>query len=259
MHAWGTLGKTWDAWKESGHEACRCNDCGVLHASFGSVMVWGECFACNLESKQIDLYGKEISDDYSKFVMECKHKPVGLTRVWVHMRAKGVILFNVEIECHNPSCEENPSYLVLCNGTPGQQLDRESKAVPCCSKPKLSLVGIRGYFLTEGPLKIPLSAIFYSQDTISRRWREKFRGMVEDSLKRVNEKSLSIDEFPRIQVTYYENRLYSLDNRRLKVFKEHALGAGDPHMLVEVQFVHYESSMTRHFTTTNGGILVQWR
>jgi len=210
----------------------------------------------------IDLYKKRIGDNYADYSMKCGHKPVGLTKIWVNLHKQGVLLFNVEIECHNPQCLENPGFLILMNGDEGDQIDREVRSVPCCEKPKLNLVAIRGFFLTltlRTPTAIPISTIFFSQDSICTMWRERYRGKVEDTIKRVNQDEIKIGDFPRITVTYKDNRLYTVDNRRLKVFKEKAEVDATPHMLVEVIFATLNSAMETKFTTNNLGISVKFR
>lgn len=94
------------------------------------------------------------------------------------------------------------------------------------------------------------SEIFYTQDSIA--WKFRKGGYVKHAIIQLLKGHLSVEDFPTIQVIKRrDGKYYSLDNRRLYVFRVgqyHGFVAKVPVEVVMEQPLH-----RRKFTTKNGG------
>ena len=67
--------------------------------------------------------------------------------------------------------------------------------------------------------------IRYSQESISFRWSDysKYEDTIYDTLDELKSGEISLDDFPPIRVYRHANEWWTLDHRRLWVFKEYRL------------------------------------
>ena len=101
--------------------------------------------------------------------------------------------------------------------------------------------------------RLPLEEIFYSQDSIKNKFQDgRSLGQMEREL-RVGEKQLS--DIPRITVVRHEGRWFSVDNRRLWVFKR----VFGPQQSVPVSRGAQDHRFWSKFTTNNQGVDVRVR
>ncbi|CAE8651112.1 unnamed protein product [Polarella glacialis] len=103
-----------------------------------------------------------------------------------------------------------------------------------------------------GPTSLDIAEIFYSQDSILPKFRdERALAQMEREL-RLGEKTVA--EIPTITVVSSNGRYYSVDNRRLYVFKR-VFGSGR----IPVQIGRNDQRFQAKFTTDNGGTSVRVR
>ena len=97
-------------------------------------------------------------------------------------------------------------------------------------------------------MRLKPSEIFYTQDTIYERFSKG--GFVKETWSDVKEGRVQITDFPALSVVKRYDKYWSLDNRRLWIFKK-----AEQHGIcstVEV-YVNTNFSWNQRFTTTNGG------
>lgn len=100
------------------------------------------------------------------------------------------------------------------------------------------------------------SEIFFSQDSIASRFRDG--RSVQEAADRVLHRQLNVEDFPTIEVVKRsDGKYYSLDNRRLYVFRVgqyNGIVAKVPVTIVPEQWYHQ-----RKFTSRNGGTEIRVR
>lgn len=102
------------------------------------------------------------------------------------------------------------------------------------------------------------SEIRYTQDSISRRFQNGT--LLEEAVEKLVRGESHIDDFPPIRVFREKGIVYSIDNRRLFVFK--SLAHRLPHITVPVHWPHWldgSSVDARKRTNRTGGLEIQVR
>jgi len=100
------------------------------------------------------------------------------------------------------------------------------------------------------------SAIGFSQDTISRVFRNK--ESVNGAIDRIFSKQLAVEDFPAVSVVWKDSKFYSIDNRRLYVFR--VLQVEGVVSEIPIRLIGYDHrSHARKFTTKNKGMSVMVR
>jgi len=99
------------------------------------------------------------------------------------------------------------------------------------------------------------SKIRFTQDTISNKFRRN-KGSVHEAIDKIRQKKMSVNDFPTIEVIKKDNKYYSLDNRRLYIFRV----LEKEGLLRDVPITITGRSMPdKKFTTTNDGVTVKMR
>eukprot|EP00026_Physarum_polycephalum_P009943 Phypoly_transcript_10082.p1 GENE.Phypoly_transcript_10082~~Phypoly_transcript_10082.p1 ORF type:complete len:356 (+),score=41.00 Phypoly_transcript_10082:200-1267(+) len=159
---YGTLGKKWDSsWKNSAYEVCLCagatnkRECTVFHGKEADVEVFGECVLCAKDNKEKGALAVKrlklgflstLQDNFVECPLECGHHAVGITKIWTHLFVNGSIKFLLKVECFNLGCSEG-NKTVTCSFTNMDSHEvKDLTAVPCCEKPLISLVSLRGIY-----------------------------------------------------------------------------------------------------------------
>lgn len=96
-------------------------------------------------------------------------------------------------------------------------------------------------------LELSPSEIRYSQSTISSRFRNG--NPIEETLRKLLSQKITVDNIPRISVAKKDGKYYSMDNRRLYVFKRFEEKKG-----TKIKIECIETGMQPgKFTTKNDG------
>ncbi|CAC5381158.1 unnamed protein product [Mytilus coruscus] len=109
-------------------------------------------------------------------------------------------------------------------------------------------------------MKLRPSEIFFSQDSISNKWGEQTPcrlKLIGETLDELLTKSISLEDIPNITAVIKSGKFYTVDNRRLWVFrKAEELGFVNA---IEVNQVTQRHVRRAKFTTNNGGISIRIR
>lgn len=152
--------------------------------------------------------------------MRCGCRAVGLKKIWINLRDDVLVWFRIKVQCFNQNCRENQKALVLVGKT--GITCKEVKARKCCSNPRLHLrkftISHHNY---EEPIKIDLDDLYYSQNKCSKAFKtgETIKNEIKSFIATKCTFQEFISTFPTINVVFKEDRFYSLDNRRLYLFK----------------------------------------
>lgn len=133
------------------------------------------------------------------------------------------------------------------------------------------------YFSTYRPVtsskfsfaKISLHQIYYSQDSVKQNFQQEHRyGEIKDLVKELQKNPrFLVQQKALMRIVFYQNRYYSVDNRRLYAYKR-AFGDTNPGILIDVKLYNSPEEFDpegkgdlffRKLTTTNSGINVQVR
>lgn len=100
-------------------------------------------------------------------------------------------------------------------------------------------------------LEISPSEIRYSQDTMRSRFRNG--NPIEETLINLLSGKITVDDIPRISVAEKDGKYYSMDNRRLYVFKRF-----EEEKVTKIKIKCIETGMDPgKFTTTNDGTSIR--
>lgn len=99
------------------------------------------------------------------------------------------------------------------------------------------------------------SEIYFSQDSIKNTF--EYGQSIHDTLKKCQEDPMAIHQIPTMRVCMKNGKWFTLDNRRLWIFRR--LEEGGHITDVDVNVVSSDRLSARKFTTTNGGVSVRIR
>lgn len=99
------------------------------------------------------------------------------------------------------------------------------------------------------------SEIYFSQDSIKNTF--EYGQSIHDTLKMCQEDPMAIHQIPTMRVCMKNGKWFTLDNRRLWIFRR--LEEGGHITDVDVNVVSSDRLSARKFTTTNGGVSVRIR
>lgn len=99
------------------------------------------------------------------------------------------------------------------------------------------------------------SEIYFSQDSIKNTF--EYGQSIHDTLKMCQEDPMAIHQIPTMRVCMKNGKWFTLDNRRLWIFRR--LEEGGHIIDVDVNVVSSDRLSARKFTTTNGGVSVRIR
>ena len=99
------------------------------------------------------------------------------------------------------------------------------------------------------------SDILYSQNSISNRFRDSSIRYIGETLDQLLENSSYIQNIPNIEVVEINGKLFSMDNRRLWVYKK----AEELGSLETIDVIRTSSFNRNKFTTKNGGTSIRVR
>lgn len=99
------------------------------------------------------------------------------------------------------------------------------------------------------------SEIYFSQDSIKNTF--EYGQSIHDTLKMCQEDPMAIHQIPTMRVCMKNGKWFTLDNRRLWIFRR--LEEGGHITNVDVNVVSSDRLSARKFTTTNGGVSVRIR
>lgn len=99
------------------------------------------------------------------------------------------------------------------------------------------------------------SEIYFSQDSIKNTFDNG--QSIHDTLKKCQEDPMAIHQIPTMRVCMKNGKWFTLDNRRLWIFRR--LEEGGHITNVDVNVVSSDRLSARKFTTTNGGVSVRIR
>lgn len=99
------------------------------------------------------------------------------------------------------------------------------------------------------------SEIYFSQDSIKNTF--EYGQSIHDTLKMCQEDPMAIHQIPTMRVCMKNGKWFTLDNRRLWIFRR--LEEGGHITNVDVNVVSSDRLRARKFTTTNGGVSVRIR
>lgn len=99
------------------------------------------------------------------------------------------------------------------------------------------------------------SEIFFSQDSIKNTF--EYGQSIKDTLRMCQEDPMAIHQIPTMRVCMKNGKWFTLDNRRLWIFRR--LEEGGHITDVDVNVVSSDRLSARKFTTTNGGVSVRIR
>ena len=104
-------------------------------------------------------------------------------------------------------------------------------------------------------LELKPSDILYAQDYMSNRFRGRSIRYIGDTLDQLSKDSSYIQNIPKIEIVKINGKLFSMDNRRLWVYKK-----AEEFGCLETIDVKQTSSFNRNkFTTNNSGISIRVR
>jgi len=104
-------------------------------------------------------------------------------------------------------------------------------------------------------LELKPSDILYAQDSISNRFRGLPIRYIGDTLDKLLKDSSYIQNIPNIEVVEINGKLFSMDNRRLWVYKK----AEELGSLEKIDVIRTSSFNRNKFTTKNGGTSIRVR
>jgi len=113
--------------------------------------------------------------------------------------------------------------------------------------------GVLGHNAGCEYFKLDPHKIRFTQDSIKREFKNGKK--LEDVVRDLRSGKISPDDFPPIRILEYNGNIYSLDNRRLKVFQD----AGIKIKTKIVFMKDVEREFKRKFTTTTGGYTIKVR
>lgn len=99
------------------------------------------------------------------------------------------------------------------------------------------------------------SEIYFSQDSIKNTF--EYAQSIKDTLRMCQEDPMAIHQIPTMRVCMKNGKWFTLDNRRLWIFRR--LEEGGHITDVDVNVVSSDRLSARKFTTTNGGVSVRIR
>lgn len=225
-------------------------------------MVWGECGQCHggsfgrLPLFQLNLSTSGFAQEWTTHPLMCGHghRPVGVAKIWIRMKRPGAYCFNIDIDCYNPSCNQDPSVLVsMCDGG---EVTQEIKATPCCPRPQLMLVSMQARYIPfEAAFELPVAMIYFTHDTIHQTFRNGTS--IFDTAQLIISGALDTSAIPPLEVFCRDNRWYSLSNRRLQLFRQVAKVTKSS-LTVAVVHKKWKAAYGSKFTTDNQGTSVEW-
>jgi len=152
----GSLGNKWEDWVPSTSQPCLNHaTCGVLHVpGVLDLEVDGECPRHG--SSKIPMGGVRLDgarkdgDDILDLDMHCGCYPVGLTKIWVNLKAPQILSFTLGVHCFK--CKAKGQVLMLVNkmGVSCQTVRSEQ----CCSNPRLEFFEFRARRLQPGDVTL---------------------------------------------------------------------------------------------------------
>ena len=104
-------------------------------------------------------------------------------------------------------------------------------------------------------LELKPSDILYAQDSILNRFRDRSIRYIGETLDQLLEDSSYIQNIPNIEVVEINGKLFSMDNRRLWVYKK----AEELGSLETIDVIRTSSFNRNKFTTKNGGTSIRVR
>ncbi|CEL97837.1 unnamed protein product [Vitrella brassicaformis CCMP3155] len=196
-----------------------------MHKGGIDIEIRGECPRHG--KSKINMYGADYGENVMARQMQCGCFPLGVHEVWVAMKSvhRGLLLFDIDVECLNWKCRCTDTTLLLSNRE-GRHIVEESVSKKCCSSPRLNFTHF-GMRFVRAPLRaserelefeVPISAVYWSHDSVGTRFNDG--RTLQQGVDDLTAGRVSAGDIPAFDVIVHQTRLHALGNRRLAMFKK---------------------------------------